>query len=274
MRTSVFLAASAAAVAVACTSQPAVTPSVAVPSSAVVTPICEDRTPPAVNPGSYGMQLAGTFRHPFLSPLDEEHPHPFPGRLADYDLQSYIENMRVEAAYEGPEFTPDPFHTWQNIVDFDGRRYLFQYDRSDGRVYDITDVRHVTVVESLGRSDVKVEYGVNPEGFDGKDWKAHDFWGASTIQWNATLGKYIMIQSFEQKRQIGELSDGVEKNKFKNAAGVAALRATPQLKGFKVFELNGPRKKDWKLLAAVTTDTTQPDPLATDYEHVPQQGSG
>ncbi len=38
--------------------------------------------------------------------------------------------MKVEAAYEGADFTPDYFHTWQNVVDFDGRRYLFQYDRS------------------------------------------------------------------------------------------------------------------------------------------------
>ena len=279
MRLSIVLAATIAAALVACSPspQPPAAPRAvegAASAAGAVVPICDDRRPAPINPGSYGMQLNGTFRHPFLTPLDEENPHPFAGRQADYDLRSYIENMKVEAAYEGPEFTPDLFHTWQNIVDFDGRRYLFQYDRSDGRVYDITDVTHVTVVESLGRADVKVEYGVNPEGFDSKDWTAHDFWGASSIQWNARLGKYIMIQSFEQKRQISELGDDPEKDKFHNAAGVAALRSTVQLKGFKVFELNGPRRKDWKLLAAVSTDLTQHDPLATDYEHSPQQGSG
>ena len=276
MRISAFLVAVVAATMMACTrpAAPGTAGPAPAPATSVVTPVCDDRRPQAVNPGSYGMQLDGSFRHPFLSPLDEENPHPFPGRRADYDLGSYISNMKVEAAYEGPEFVPDLFHTWQNIVDFDGRRYLFQYDRSDGRVYDITDATHVTVVESVGRGDVKVEYGVNPEGFDSKDWKAHDFWGASSIQWNERLGKYIMIQSFEQKRQISELGDDPEKDKFHNAKGVATLRSTVQLKGFKIFELNGPRKKDWKLLAAVSTDTTQPNPLTTDYEHAPQQGSG
>ncbi|MFN8059871.1 MAG: hypothetical protein U0Q12_11990 [Vicinamibacterales bacterium] len=279
MRKSALLAAAAAAVTIgACARGSEPVSSTPVPTaaaaSAVVTPVCDDRRPGAVDAGSYGMQLDGTFRHPFLSPLDEENPHPFAGRLEEYDLNSYIDNLTVEAAYEGAAFTPDLFHTWQNIVDFDGRRYLFQYDRSDGRVYDITDVKHVTVVESVGRHDVKVEYGVNPEGFDSQDWKAHDFWGASSIQWNDRLGKYIMIQSFEQKRQISELGDDPDKDKFHNAEGVSALRGTVQLKGFKVFELNGPRKKDWKLLAAVSTDTTQADPLATDYEHTPQQGSG
>jgi hypothetical protein len=219
------------------------------------------------------MLIDGTFRHPFLTPVDEENPHPFPGRREEYDLNSYIQGMKVEAVYEGAAFTPDPFHTWQNIVDFEGRRYLFHYDRSDGRVYDITDVNAVSVVESLTRSDVEVEWGVNPEKFASRDWKAHDFWGASSIQWNERLSSYVMIQSFEQKRQIGELGTHPPEDKLSNPEGVAALRATPQLKGFKVYELEGPRKKDWKLLAAVSTDATKADPLASDVNS-PQQGSG
>jgi hypothetical protein len=241
--------------------------------TAPVTGVCEDRRPVPADPGSYGMQLDGTFRHPFLTPVDEEHPHPFPGRLDDYDLETYIDNMTVEAAYEGAEFTPDPFHTWQNIVDFDGRRYLFQYDRSEGRVYDITDVRRVTVVESVTRADVDVEYGVNPEPLASRDWQPGDHWGASSIQWNERLGGYVMIQSFEQKRQVGELADVPGRDKFSNGEGVAALRATPQLKGFKVYALQGPRKADWKLLATVSTDATQADPLSSDGR-TPQQGSG
>ncbi len=258
----------------ACGGGPPAPPATPVAVASTIPEICDDGRPQAADLGSYGMQLNGTFRHPFLTPLDEENPHPFPGRLDKYDLGTYISNMKVEAAYEGAAFTPDPFHTWQNIVDFDGRRYLFQYDRSDGRVYDITDVGHVTVVESMGRNDVKAPQGVNAETLEGADWKAHDFWGASSIQWNARLGKYIMIQSFEQKRQVSELGDDAERSKFGNAAGVVALRAGVQLKGFKVFELNGPRKKDWKLLAAVSTDSTQKNPLASDYDHTPQQGSG
>jgi LVIVD repeat len=236
--------------------------------------VCEDRRPEPADPGSYGMLLNGSFRHPSLTPVDEENPHPFPGRLDHYDLGSYIDGLTVEAAYEGPEYTPDLFHTWQNIVDFDGHRYLFQYDRSDGRVYDVTDVKNVKVLESVGRSDVKVDFGVNPERYDGKDWKAHDFWGASSIQWNRSLSAYVMIQSFEQKRQVGELGDMPPHDKFSDPDGVKALRDTIQLKGFKVYRLDGPLKRDWHLLAAVSTDATQADPLRSDYERAPQQGSG
>jgi hypothetical protein len=272
MRSAVLVASVLVGAAVACVQLP---PPAQAPAQAAHVPmICEDRRPADVSPASYGMQLDGLFRHPFLTPVDEEHPHPFPGRMDEYDLRSYIANMNVEAVYEGAEFTPDPFHTWQNIVDFDGRRYLFQYVRSDAHVYDITDVRRVTVVETLGRDDVKAPDGVNPETLAGKDWAAHDFWGASSIQWNDRLGGYVMIQSFEQKRQVSELSDAPERSKFANPAGVSALRAGVQLKGFKVYALNGPRKKDWTLLASVSTDDTQADPLATDAGRTPQQGSG
>ncbi|HPF26984.1 MAG TPA: hypothetical protein PK159_10360, partial [Steroidobacteraceae bacterium] len=87
-------------------------------------------------------------------------------------------------------------------------------------------------------------------------------------------GRYVMIQSFEQRRQVHEVEAEPPRDKFNNPAGVAALRATPQLKGFKVFALNGPKKKDWQLLAAVSTDDTQTDPLRTNYQIEPQQGSG
>lgn len=272
-------AAGAAALLLACSTDAPAPPASSGPTAAAPVfgagpTICGDLRPAPPDLATYGMQPDGTFRHPSATPLDEEHPHPFPGRLAEYDTRSYIDGLTVEAAYEGAAFTPDPFHTWQNIVDFGGRRYLFQYDRSDGRVYDITDVKKVTVVESLGRGDVQAPEGTNPETLTGKDWAAHDFWGASTIQWNATRGKYIMVQSFEQKRQISELGDDAARSKFVNPAGVAAVRASVQLKGFKVFELNGPRKRDWTLLATVSTDITRADPIVTGGPPTPQQGSG
>ncbi|MGW3372980.1 LVIVD repeat-containing protein [Streptomyces hydrogenans] len=230
--------------------------------------VCADRRPEQADPGAYGMQLDGTFRHPALTPVDEESEHPFPGRRAEYDTRSYIKNMKVEAAYEGADFTPDYFHTWQNVVDFDGRRYLFQYDRSEGRVYDITDVKKVKVVEKLSREDV----GGDETRANG-DWAAHDYWGASTIQWNEKLDAYVMVQSFESKRQISELSDHPPLDKYNNPDGVRKLREKPGLKGFKVYRLDGPRKKDWKLLATVSTDATQADPLRSDPASA-QQGSG
>ncbi|MBO1331281.1 hypothetical protein [Streptomyces sp. VRA16 Mangrove soil] len=230
--------------------------------------VCEDRRPGPADPGAYGMQLDGTFRHPALTPVDEEHEHSFPGRNKDYDTKSYIKNMKVEAAYEGADFTPDYFHTWQNVVDFDGRRYMFQYDRSEGRVYDITDVKKIKVVEKMTRNDVD---GDETKG--NASWAPHDYWGASTIQWNKKLNAYVMVMSFEDKRQITELTDDPEHDKFHNPEGVKKLRDKPGLKGFKVFRLDGPRKKDWKLLATVSTDSTQKDPLTSDVNK-PQQGSG
>ncbi|MEU8893397.1 hypothetical protein [Streptomyces sp. NPDC048442] len=230
--------------------------------------VCEDRRPGPADPGAYGMQLDGTFRHPALTPVDEEHEHTFPGRNKDYDTKSYIKNMKVEAAYEGADFTPDHFHTWQNVVDFDGRRYMFQYDRSEGRVYDITDVKKVKVVEKTTRNDVE---GDEIKG--NASWAPHDYWGASTIQWNKKLGAYVMVMSFEDKRQISELTDEPEHDKYHYPEGVQKLRQKPGLKGFKVFRLDGPRKKDWKLLATVSTDSTQQDPLTSDPGKA-QQGSG
>ncbi|MGX1810352.1 hypothetical protein ACWIGI_31950 [Nocardia sp. NPDC055321] len=243
--------------------------------------VCGDRRPSAVDPGSYGMQNDGTFLHPGLTYVNEEEQHPFPGggeelfpATGGYDPNTYrSDNVTVEAHYGGQRFTPDPFHSWQNIVDFDGRRYMFQYDRSEARVYDITDVRDVRVVESLSREDLG-EVDGNDEAVAGKDWAAHDYWGASTIQWSERYGGYIMVQSFEMRRQIPFwLGDTPEHSKFGAPGGVAAARADTQFKGFKVYKLNGPRKRDWQLLATVSTDAAQRDPLAPDTSK-PQQGSG
>ncbi|MBF6183457.1 LVIVD repeat-containing protein [Nocardia otitidiscaviarum] len=243
--------------------------------------VCEDRRPAAIDPGSYGLQHDGSFLHPSLTYVNEEEQHPFPGGGEDlfpetggYDPNTYrSDNVTVEAHYPGARFTPDPFHSWQNIVDFDGRRYMFQYDRSEARVYDITDVTDVRVVESLSRDDVAGVDG-NAEAIAGKDWAAGDFWGASTIQWSDRYDGYIMVQSFEMRRQVPFwMGDTPEHSKYAAPAGVAAARADTQLKGFKVYKLNGPRKRDWQLLATVSTDEHQRDPLAPDLG-APQQGSG
>ncbi|MFI6520726.1 hypothetical protein ACIBF1_34590 [Spirillospora sp. NPDC050679] len=273
IRLSVLAAGSAAAVAVPLAASAGA--QAATPKDPYIPTVCGDRRPSEPDPGSFGMQLDGTFRHPALTPPGEER-HAFPGGAQDlfpktkgYDPKSHSSGpVKLEASYRGEEFTPDYFHSWQNIVDFKGRRYLFQYDRSEGRVYDVTDVRKVKVVEKLSRNDVDGD-----ESKGNASWAPHDMWGASTIQWNKRLNAYVMVQSFEAKRQVDELGDGVDKSKFNNPAGVAALRKKIALKGFKVYRLDGPRKKDWKLLATVSTDATQRDPLNSDMSR-PQQGSG
>ncbi len=244
--------------------------------------VCDNQRPPAVDPDSYGMRRNGTFKHPKLTYVNEEEKHPFKGGGADlfpqqdgYDPGRYrSKNINIAAHYAGSKFTPDPFHTWQNIVDFKGRRYLFVYDRSDARVFDVTNVRKVKLVESLSRSDVPWDFKGNPESQKSDDWAPYDYWGASTIQWSETYDAYVMVQSFEQKRQIPFwLGDAPGHYKFNNASGVKDARKDLSHKGFKVYRLDGPRKKDWKLLATVSTDETQADPLNPDMTK-PQQGSG
>ena len=237
--------------------------------------VCDDRRPAAADTGAYGMQLDGSFRHPHATPVDEENSHTFAGSLAEYDTRSYANGVKVEAAYEGAEFTPDPFHTWQNIVDFDGRRYLFQYDRSAGRVYDITDVKAVKVIESVSRDDVQAPRGVNNETLPGKDWAINEFWGASSIQWNDERQQYVMVQSYEQRRQIPDLEAEPPHDKFNKPEGVASLprqQAAQGIQGLRVA-----RRAQGKLETARECEHRRHaggDPIRKAGELIPQQGSG
>ena len=67
----------------------------------------------------------GRFVYPTVTPHQHE-SKPFEGQLDYWDTNEYAKAMTVEAYYP---ITVEPFHTWQNIVDFDGRRYMYQYVR-------------------------------------------------------------------------------------------------------------------------------------------------
>lgn len=72
-----------------------------------------------------------------------------------------------------------------------------------------------------------------------------------------------MVQSFEVRR-FGVLND-----KYREPDKVEAIRKSRHLKGFKVYEMNGPLPNDWKLIATRTSDIEHPDaPIGE------QQGSG
>ncbi|WP_218649207.1 hypothetical protein [Pseudomonas taiwanensis] len=219
------------------------------------TSLSPDRTPPAPAPGSYGMDKAtGKFIPPLATPFSHE-GKPFDGQLDHWDTQSYIKNMKVEAYYP---IAVEPFHTWQNIVDFDGKRYLYQYVRRNLKIFDITNPKAVTVVHSKGAT-----WGPNGPGEEENPYAAEDMFGAASIQWNKKLGKYVMVQAFEVRR-FGVLSD-----KYREPDKVEAIRKSKHLKGFKVYEMNGPLPADWKLLATRTTDIEHPDaPIGE------QEGSG
>ncbi|KGJ99156.1 hypothetical protein [Thalassotalea sp. ND16A] len=215
-----------------------------------------DKTPPDPKKGSYGMnKKTGEFTHPPAT-RDYHGNYTFDGELDYWDTEQYIKNMKIEAYYP---ITVEPFHTWQNIVDFDGRRYLYQYVRRDLKIFDITNPKKAELLLTRGHT-----WGANgADEVAQNPYDETDMFGAASIQWNKKLGKNIMVQGFEVRRF------GLLKNKRTQPDKVEAIRKSNHLKGFKVYEMNGPLPKDWKLIAERTTDVEHPDaPIGQ------QQGSG
>jgi hypothetical protein len=215
-----------------------------------------DKTPVDPVKGSYGLNKAtGEFTHP-VATRDAHDNIRFEGELDYWDTEEYIKNMKVEAYYP---ITVEPFHTWQNIVDFDGRRYLYQYVRRDLKIFDITNPKDAKLLLTRGHT-----WGANgADEVDQNPYEEGDMFGAASIQWNEKLSKYIMVQSFEIRRF------GLLKNKRVQADNIKKIRNADHLKGFKVYEMNGPLPKDWTLLSQRTTDVTHPEaPIGQ------QQGSG
>ncbi|MBH8579349.1 hypothetical protein [Bisbaumannia pacifica] len=213
------------------------------------------RETPAPDPASYGMDpQSGSFIHPSATPFSHDN-HPFEGQLEEWDTNSYIHNMEVEAYYP---ITVEPFHTWQNIVDFDGRRYLYQYVRRDLKIFDITDPRDVQLIHTRGST-----WGADGPSEEVNPYPEDDMFGAASIQWSSSLGKYIMVQAFEIRRF------GVLEDKYRQPEEVEEIRNSNHLKGFKVYEMNGPLPEDWELIATRTTDINNPD-----APNDQQEGSG
>ena len=217
--------------------------------------MCEASSPADPDPGSWGMDPAtGKFVHPEATP----HQHgtvSFEGELDHWDTNEYAKNVKVEAYYP---WVVEPFHTWQNIVDFDGRRYLYQYVRTDLGIFDITDPKDVKKVYEKGNP-----WGPEGPGESVNPYADGDMFGAASIMWNAELGKMVMVQSFEIRRF------GVINDKRTEPDKVAMHRRSDHLKGFKVYEMNGPLPEHWTLLSEVTTDVLHPSaPIGE------QEGSG
>ncbi|NBN79319.1 hypothetical protein GWI72_13665 [Microvirga tunisiensis] len=213
-----------------------------------------DKAPPAPVPGvDYGMRPDGSFQAPKATPLGSS-PN-FPGQIEGWDDKSYSLNVEPIAFYPN---VSSPFHAWVEVADFDGRRFMYVHDRDYIRVLDVTDPARATVVYSEG--------GVwGPDGSSEK-WDAktvQNYWGGLTFAWSPSLGKMVAVASYE----IGRY--GLLENKRTQPEQVAALRNYNSLKGFKVYEMNGPLPSDWKLIATRTTDRVNPQaPIGE------QQGSG
>lgn len=215
-----------------------------------------DRKPPRPVPGKdYGMDPAtGRFTHPKATPLVKDAPG-FPGQLDHWDQRSYARNVAQIGFYP---HVVSPGHTWQAVADFDGRRYMYIHYRDGLAVFDITDPRHARLRYSGGGY-----YGAKGKLIQAEPLPWPDGVGAMNIQWSATLGKYVAVQSHEIQRY------GVMEDKLAEPEGVAKLKHWPALKGFKVFAMNGPLPSQWELLAERTTDYLHPD-----APRGQQQGSG
>ena len=215
-----------------------------------------DQKPPMPVPEvDYGIDpKTGVFHHPKATPLVADFPS-FKGQLHDWDQQSYAKNVEVIGIYED---IASPFHSWQNIVDFGDRRYMYVYGFRNLRIFDITDPGKASLVHTKGSnwSGKGQSEEVNP-------FPPHERFGAASIQWNVKLGKYIMVQSYEVGR-IGVMTD-----KMKEPEKVDLVRHWPAHKGFKVYAMNGPMPDEWELLASVSTDPRRPDAPVGD-----QRGSG
>ncbi|WP_245644027.1 LVIVD repeat-containing protein [Paraburkholderia oxyphila] len=215
-----------------------------------------ERRPVPLKPGvDYGMDPAtGKFVWPKATP-EVHQGQRFPGEMTTWDKNSYTKNVKVLAFYPGVD---SPFHAWNNIIDFDGHRYLYIHDRDYLRIMDVTDPVHGKVVYSRG--------GVwGPKGssepFDANN--VHGYLGGATIAWSKKLGKPVLVASFE----IGRY--GLMTEKIDQPDKVAAQRHYNSLKGFRVFEMDGPLPNQWKLIATRTTDYRHPNaPIGQ------QQGSG
>jgi hypothetical protein len=202
--------------------------------------------PPDPDPSTWGMQPDGSFLPPALTPsVPRDQFVPFPGQLPEFDRNTYILNTKAEAFYP---LVVNTSHTWQNIYDWDGRRYMLHYGGGNRwSVYDITDPRALTVVDD-----------------ETLPWSGPGF-GAVTIAYSAKLGKTIAIQATETPRYFLK---GRVANKWIDPTVEDQLLNIEQLRGFQIFEVNGPTPRDWTLLSTTSTDPhhTAADPV--------QEGNG
>ncbi|MQR00844.1 LVIVD repeat-containing protein [Glaciimonas soli] len=232
------------------------TPAVQDPYLAAWLRLTPERRPVALVPGvDYGMDTkTGNFVWPKATP-EVHNGQSFPGEMKMGDKSTFTKNVKVLAFYPG---VGSPFHAWNNIADFNGRRYLYIHDRDYLRIMDVTDPANGKIVFSKG--------GVwGPKGstekFDANN--IQDYLGGATIAWSKKLGKPVIVASFE----IGRY--GLMTEKIDQPDKVAAQRHYNSLKGFKVFVMDGPLPSEWRLLATRTTDYKHPDaPVGQ------QQGSG
>jgi len=197
--------------------------------------------PAPPDPSRYGLDAGtGRFKHPDAAPFAPG-PHPVKGSLDYLEDKEYVHNMTVEGRW--PKLVV-PGVSFQNIVDMNGRRYMYHYYRTRVNVYDITEPKNLKVV-------LERKYEEGP-----------DFFGAAAIAYNKALKTWIMIQSFEVPRS-GPM--GLGGAKHTDPAKVARVKSNPGLRGLKIFAMSSPT--EWRQIAEIGTDPLHPFARA-------QEGSG
>ncbi|WP_077035771.1 LVIVD repeat-containing protein [Pelomonas sp. KK5] len=200
----------------------------------------EPRHPAA---GSYGYDAAsGKFKMPEATP-DAYGAHPVPGSLPYLDMNTYAKGFKQEAFYP---YVAGAGHSWQATFDWQGRRYLYDYEIWQYNVFDITDPHDVKLV---GKKNFDIKGG------------EHQF-GPFNVKYNKKLGKMLAVQCYETPRY------GTVWNKYTHPEQMKGIRDRKMLRGFRIFEVTGPLFTDWKMLSETSLDPYHPS------DTQPQQGSG
>ena len=174
--------------------------------------------------------------------------------MTTWDKQSYAKNVKVLAFYPG---VGSPFHAWNNIADFEGRRYLYVHDRDYLRILDVTDPAKGKIVYSKGGvwgRRVRAKSTIRPTRRT--IWAAPPSPGAKAGQ--ARAGCVIRDRPLRlAERKAGAARQGRRATQVQLAQGIQGL-------------CHGrPLPSQWRLLATRTTDYQHPDaPIGQ------QRGSG
>jgi len=191
------------------------------------------KAPPHVDPDTYGIDpKTGKFVHPEATPYYAYMGRkPVKGQMEELEDRQYIQNMKIEGHWD---IVVKPGHSWQYIIDMDGRRYMFHYYRTVLKIYDITEPHKLEVI-----LDKK---------YDDGNW-----FGAMAVAYNENLGKWIMLQSFEVPRSIG----GLKGKKYSSPEAVKRIKYAEAFRGVRVYELTS--ITEWKQIAEISTDTLNPN---------------
>ena len=194
-------------------------------------------------PGTWGYnKKTGKFKSPDMAP-DAFGAHPVDGSLTYLDQNQYLKNVKIEGFVP---YVAGAGHSWQASFDFEGRRYLYDYETWMYNLFDITDPHDVKVIQ---QKQINTKAG------------EHQF-GPFNVKFNKKLNKMLAVQCYEVPRY------GTLHNKYLHPEEISKIRDRKMLRGFRIYEVTSPKWTDWKILSETPLNDKQ---TAQDQ---PQEGSG